>query len=141
MDENERSVSQMHELAAGHSVPPAVPVSLRTSQHETLFRDLLDAAPDAIVIVDMAGRIVIVNSQAERVFGYQRDELAGQPIEILLPESLRDVHRHHRASYTAAPHTRPMGSGLDLAARRKDGSALPVEISLSAIQSEDGPLF
>jgi len=107
---------------------------------ETRFQALLEAAPDAILIVDATGRIVIPNSQAERVFGYDRSELIGQPVELLLPQELIDTHVHHRAEYLAEPHTRPMGIGLDLAARRKDGSTFPVEISLSALQTEAGPL-
>jgi PAS domain S-box-containing protein len=107
---------------------------------EIPFQALLDAAPDAIVIVDMAGRIVVVNSQVEHVFGYGRAELIGQPVEVLLPEGLRTLHTQHRSAYVAAPHTRSMGSGLDLAARRRDGSTFPVEISLSALETADGLL-
>jgi len=105
------------------------------------FQALLEAAPDAVVIVDAAGRIVIVNGQVERLFGYQRAELLDQPVELLLPEARRPVHQRHRAAYGAAPRTRPMGSGLDLSARRKDGSTFPVEISLSTIQSDAGTLI
>ena len=107
---------------------------------EKRFQILIEAAPDAIVIVDAEGRIAIVNSQTERIFGYQRSELIGQPVELLLPQELRAVHTKHRAAYTAAPRTRPMGSGLSLSARRRDGSTFPVEISLSAIQTENGRL-
>jgi PAS domain S-box-containing protein len=105
------------------------------------FQALLDAAPDAIVITDTSGRIVIVNVQAEQLFGYRRAELLGQPIELLLPEELHEVHTHHRRKYIAAPRTRPMGNGLDLAARRKDGSTFPVEISLSTLKVATGPLI
>jgi PAS domain S-box-containing protein len=104
------------------------------------FQALLDAAPDAIVIVDSAGRIVVVNGQVEHLFGYQRAELIGQPVELLLPERLHTLHMQHRSAYIAAPHTRSMGSGLDLAARRKDGSTFPVEISLSALETANGLL-
>jgi two-component system NtrC family sensor kinase len=107
---------------------------------ETQFRALLEAAPDAILIVDATGRIVMPNSQAERVFGYDRAELIGQPVELLLPQELLAAHVRHRADYLAEPHTRPMGIGLDLAARRKDGSTFPVEISLSALQTDAGLL-
>jgi two-component system NtrC family sensor kinase len=107
---------------------------------DTKFQSLLESAPDAIVIVDSRGRIVIVNSQVERLFGYDRSKLIGQPIELLLPERLHARHAQHRATYIGEPHTRPMGIGLDLVARRSDGSEFPVEISLSPLQTEDGLL-
>ncbi len=86
---------------------------IHDSQVEPLFQALLEAAPDAIVIVDQEGRIVLVNRQAEQLFGYERQELLGQEIEILIPERLRAVHRRHRTSYLADPRTRPMGVGHD----------------------------
>jgi two-component system NtrC family sensor kinase len=107
---------------------------------DTRFQSLLESAPDAIVIVDATGRIAIANGQAERLFGYDRALLIGQPIEILLPEHLRERHARHRTGYIGEPHTRPMGSGLDLVARRRDGSEFPVEISLSPLQTEEGLL-
>jgi PAS domain S-box-containing protein len=103
------------------------------------FRDLLEAAPDAILEVDRDGAIVLLNAAAERMFGYPREELLGQLIEILVPEALRRRHDEHRERYLAHPSTRPMGIGLELLARRKDGSACPVEISLSPIRALDGP--
>jgi two-component system, NtrC family, sensor kinase len=108
---------------------------------DTLFQALLASAPDAIVIVDRAGQIVIVNGRAEQLFGYQRSELIGQPVEILLPERLHTLHTGHRAGYVAEPHTRPMGAGLDLVATRKDGSVFPVEVSLSPLETEGGLLI
>lgn len=99
---------------------------------------LLESAPDAMVIVDRAGKIVFVNSQAERIFGYAPQELRDQPVEILIPEQVRHAHVRDRTEYTAAPRARPMGMGLELRGRRKDGSTFPVEISLSPIEDADG---
>lgn len=106
-----------------------------------LFRGLLQSAPDAIVIVDDHGRISIVNRQAEVLFGYQREELLGQKIEALLPLNVREQHVHERREYTSAPRMRPMGAGLELFGRRKDGVEFPVEISLSPMHSSDGMLI
>ena len=119
--------------------PPAVVVS--RAQAETHFQALLESAPDSIVIVDEAGRIVIANGQTERMFQYDRAELIGQPVEMLLPERLRARHTRHRTGYSAEPHTRPMGIGLDLVAQRRDGSEFPVEISLSPLQTGHGLLI
>ena len=96
-----------------------------------LFVGLFNSAPDAIVVTNSEGVIVQANAQAEATFGYTRQELLGQNIEILLPPSIRTKHVSHRAGYLAQPKTRLMGSGRDLSARRKDGSLLPVDISLS----------
>ncbi|WP_261555209.1 PAS domain S-box protein [Frankia tisae] len=101
-----------------------------------LARGLLDAAPDAIVGVRADGRIALVNAQAERLFGYTREELHGEPVEILIPESGRRLHPHHRGSYLRDPQPRPMGAGMALAGRRRDGSEFPAEISLLAIEGE-----
>ena len=101
-------------------------------------RELLEAIPDGLVIVDQSGKIVLVNGQAEHIFGYSRDELIGSNIDRLLPERLQGTHAQHRADYLRAPRTRPMGSGMQLVARRRDGTELPVEISLSALQTEGG---
>jgi len=108
---------------------------------EHQFQALLAGAPDALIIADTAGHILIANSQAEQLFGYAASELVGQPVELLLPQALHARHAQHRAGYNADPHTRPMGGELALLARRKDGSSFPAEISLSAIQTADGLLI
>ncbi len=107
-------------------------------QTERRFRELLEAAPDAIIEVDRAGRILLLNLVTEKLFGYRREELLGQPVEILVPEAVRSGHAQHRTDYWGHPATRPMGSGLALYGKRKDGSNFPVEISLSPVKSEDG---
>jgi two-component system, NarL family, sensor histidine kinase DevS len=99
---------------------------------------LVDAAPDAMVMVDEAGKILLVNRQTEELFGYERSELLGRPIEELLPEQLRQVHKAHRTRYRAAPRTRPMGASMTLAGRRRDGTEFPVEVSLSPLEIEGG---
>jgi PAS domain S-box-containing protein len=104
------------------------------------FRGLLESAPDAMVIVDQQGHIILVNAQAERMFGYQRAELLGQPVEFLMPDHSRGVHAGHRNVYYKSPTTRPMGAGLDLRGRRKDGSEFPLDISLSPLETEEGLL-
>ncbi len=98
---------------------------------------LLDVSPDALVIVNQAGGIKHVNSQAEALFGYQRSELEGLLLEVLLPERFHATHTAHRERYAASPRTRPMGVGLELYGRRKDGTEVPVDISLSPLQLAD----
>ncbi len=105
------------------------------------FRALIDAAPDGLVVCEPSGRLVLVSAEAERMFGYDRDELPGQSIDGLIPEHVRPRHHHHLASYAAAPRPRPMGSNLDLRGRRKDGTEFPVEISLSPFTTERGLLI
>ncbi len=100
---------------------------------ERRFRELLEAAPDAILEVDSRGQIILVNAAVERLTGYRREELLGQSMEILTPEELRSRHVGHRIAYWANPVTRPMGTGLELHVQRKDGSRTPVEISLSPL--------
>jgi len=111
-----------------------------THDSEAYFRNLLESAPDAMIIIDENGKIAIVNAQAESMFGYRRIEILGQPIEILLPERIRDRHRSHRQEFFADPKLRPMGEGFDLVARRRDNSEFPVEISLSPVNT-DGHRF
>ena len=97
----------------------------------------LDTSPDALVVVNAAGQIILVNRQGETLFGYPRQELVGQPLEVLLPERLHAAHMHHREQYAASPHIRPMGVGLELSARRKDGIEVPIDISLSPLHFDD----
>jgi PAS domain S-box-containing protein len=104
------------------------------------FAVLLDAAPDAVVIVGEDGRMMFVNRQTEELFRYERTELLGEPIEKLLPKRFRDRHVEHRAAYFADPRTRPMGFGLELAGLRRDRTEFPIDISLSALQTDDGVL-
>lgn len=105
------------------------------------FRQLFDTAPDAILIVDGEGTIVLVNQQVERLFGYLRDALTGQKIEILIPSRVRPSHVGHRTRFTSEPRLRPMGTGLELFGLRRDGSEFPVEISLSPLKVEMGTLI
>ncbi|MEU8820012.1 ATP-binding protein [Actinoplanes sp. NPDC048796] len=124
--------------AATVAEAPAVRSPSRTERADSMFMSLIDAAPDAFVGVTADGTITLINAHAEHLFGYRREELLGQPIELLVPERFRDPHPAHRERYFAHPKRRPMGAGLALTARRKDGTEFPAEISLSALETDQG---
>src|ERR1043166_3323409 len=107
---------------------------------EAQFGDLLELTPDAIVMVNATGRIVLANRQAEKIFGYARRELRGRLIDSLIPERFRKAHLGHRAGYFGQPHARAMGEGMELHGLRKDGTEFPVEITLSPLRTEEGTL-
>jgi formate hydrogenlyase transcriptional activator len=104
------------------------------------FRRLFELAPDAMVLADSPGRIILVNAQTEQLFGYERDELIGERVEMLMPERFRQSYFGHRSAYLMEPRLRPIGAGLELYGLRKDGSEFPIEISLSPLESEVGML-
>jgi PAS domain S-box-containing protein len=110
----------------------------KIGESEAFFRNLLESAPDAMIIVDERGKMLLVNGQALKMFGYEREEMAGQAVEILLPKANHESHVNHRNSYADNPNLRPMGLDFDLVGLRKDGSEFPVEISLSPVKTESG---
>jgi PAS domain S-box-containing protein len=113
----------------------------RSKQEEQKFRNLLESAPDAIVIVDQKGLIQLINAQTEKLFGYTRAELIGAPVETLVPQCFRGRHWSHREGYAQSPQPRSMGAGLELYGRRKDGTEFPIEISLSPLETAEGTLL
>src|SRR5438034_5248400 len=128
--DNERET--IPDIPSLHS--PYVPrVTLQGEISEVSLYTLLDVLPDALALVDSAGHIAFVNSQAEVLFGYPRSELEGLQLEVLLPERFHAAHALHRERYAVSPRTRPMGAGLELYGRRKDGTEVPVDISLSPL--------
>ena len=119
----------------------AVGPNLPAGRPNPLFHGFLEAAPDAVVIADGEGVIVQINAQTEKLFGYRREELLGRSLEVLMPERFRTSHDVHFRAYSANPHTRPMGRGLDLSGLRKDGREFPIDVSLSPLPSEAGVLM
>ncbi len=116
----------------------------RLAEHDQLgaagFRTLLQASPEAMIISNPHGEIIIMNSRAEQLFGYQREELLGQPIEVLLPERFRKAHLGHREGYNARPVNRPIGAARGLVGLRKDGTEFPIEVSLCPVETGQGIL-
>src|SRR5215211_1731786 len=119
----------------------AVQDAMKRVQSEKRFRGLLEAAPDAMVIVDHEGTIIMVNAQMEMLFGYNREEVIGRHVEMLVPTRFKDIHPFHRAQYARTPRLRPMGADLELYALRKDETEFPVEISLSPMETEEDSLI
>src|SRR5437764_4815697 len=113
-------------------------LGLTPLREAALVAAIVDGAPDGILIVDDAGRMVLANRRVEDLFGYHREELVGRSVEVLVPEEVRSAHAAQRSRYGAHPAARPMGAGLQLEGRRRDGSRLPVEISLSPVEAAGG---
>ncbi|HKE85411.1 MAG TPA: PAS domain S-box protein [Vicinamibacterales bacterium] len=139
-------VTALASVATALLLIPLVPVALAIPspadlrRSEQKFRGLLEAAPDAIVIVNQRGEIALVNAQAERLFGYRREQLLNQPVETVIPPRLRGGHVARRNGFLTDPRVRAMGAGLELFGRRKDGTEFPVEISLSPLETQEGIL-
>jgi PAS domain S-box-containing protein len=134
------SVPGVSQQQAAHAV--VVPDPSRVGSLHDVLSDqailaIVEGAPDGMVMVDGEGTMLLVNRRIEEMFGYDRDELVGRPVEVLIPERAREAHVAHRDRYTSAPRIREMGSGLELTGRRRDGTELPIEVSLSPIVTDD----
>src|SRR5215467_13132129 len=125
---------------ATHLIGIVYDITERKRLEQRRAEDLLEAAPDGMVVVDQTSRIVLINVQTERLFGYERQEILGQPLEVLIPHRFRERHQAHRSTFFSEPRVRPMGASLQLFGLRKDGTEFPVEISLSPIETPDGVL-
>jgi PAS domain S-box-containing protein len=125
-------------VALGAALGPSQDPRPVVAPTERMFRAVVESAPNGVIMVDRHGVIVLVNRETERLFGYSRDELLGQSIEIIVPEQMRGRHPGLRDSFHVDPQTRPMGAGRDLFGRRKDGGEIPVEIGLTPIDTEEG---
>lgn len=128
-----------YKKAKGKSIDLSIDVSKKKREADK-FKTILESAPDAIVIVDNKGKIHLLNSNTEKLFGYTKKELTGKNVEMLMPSRYRNTHHAHRKSFTDNPKTRPMGEHLELFGQSKDGKEIPIEISLSPLETEDGSL-
>ncbi|MBA3468420.1 MAG: PAS domain S-box protein, partial [Herpetosiphonaceae bacterium] len=130
-DELNRAYAEIDALRA--TIDQLRATASRLVQAEALFHGVLESAPDAIIIVDSAGQIAMVNAQTEALFDYPRNALIGQPVELLIPTHLAGLHHQYPTDSTTDVHTPPKGAGIDLVARRRDGSEFSIEISLSPL--------
>src|SRR5262245_61882493 len=128
------------ETEEGTLVSGAIRDITQRKKAEQKFRGLLESAPDAMIVMNRQGQIVSVNAQVEKLFGYQRDELLGQKVEILVPERFQDRHPDYRTQFFTQPRVREMGHGLAMYGSSNVGTEFPVEISLSPLETEEGTL-